>query len=178
MKKYIEIYNHFKELIQSEQLKSGEKIPSVRKAADIFSVSKTTIQNAYFELQADGYIISSEKSGYFVCDNINLKTQDNNIVINKKDIKYDLKSGDADKECFDIALWQRYIKSALRQQERLLSYGDVQGEADLRETLCQYIAQKRNVSASPDRIVVGAGVNSLLGILCSLIKGGKTVSFP
>ena len=178
MKKYIEIYNHFKELIQSKQLKSGEKIPSVRKAADIFSVSKTTIQNAYFELQADGYIISSEKSGYFVCDNISLKTQDNNIVINKKDIKFDLKSGDADKECFDIALWQRYIKSALRQQDRLLSYGDVQGEADLRETLCQYIAQKRNVSASPDRIVIGAGVNSLLGILCSLIKGGKTVSFP
>ena len=178
MKKYIDIYNHYKELILSGQLKGGEKIPSVRSACSIFSVSKTTIQNAYFELQADGYIIASEKSGYYVCENPETEKKDNIIVKNKKEIKYDLKSGDADKECFDIALWQRYIKSALRQQERLLSYGDVQGEQDLREVLSSYISEKRNVSASPDRIVIGAGVNSLLAILCSLIDGKKTVSFP
>ncbi|MBQ9532096.1 MAG: PLP-dependent aminotransferase family protein [Eubacterium sp.] len=178
MKKYIEIYNHYKELITSNQLKEGDKLPSLRKAEAIFNVSKTTVLNAYFELQADGYIISSEKSGYYVCYNVNHNKRNNDIIINNTNIKYDLKSGNADKECFDIALWQRYIKSALRQEERLLSYGDVQGEQDLREVLCDYISQKRNVSASPDRIVIGAGVHSLLGILCSLIESPKTVSFP
>ncbi len=178
MKKYLEIYNHFKELILNNQIKSGEKIPSVRKASVMFNVSKTTIQNAYFELQADGYIISAEKSGYFVCDIKTQPTHNTFAPVDKKEIRFDLKSGDADKECFDIPLWQRYIKSALRQKERLLSYGDVQGEEDLREVLCEYISKKRNVSTSADRIVIGAGVLSLLGILCSLFDNKKTVSFP
>lgn len=66
--KYIEIYNYYKQLIESEQLKSGDKMPSVRKATKIFNVSKTTVQNAYFDLQADGYIIAAPKSGYYVTE--------------------------------------------------------------------------------------------------------------
>lgn len=181
MSKYIEIYNYYKERILSSQLKSGDKLPSVRKATDIFSVSKTTILNAYFALQADGYIIASPGSGYYVSDfvlhNCSAVSQDNGEKA-VKNIKYDLKSGDAEMESFDIKLWQRYIKNALRQQDRLLSYSEVQGEADLREVLCDYIREKRNVIASPNQIVVGAGVQNLLYILCSLIKNRQTVSFP
>ena len=178
MKKYIEIYNYYKNLILTNQLKAGDKLPSVRTATQLLPVSKTTIQNAYFELQADGYVIASPKSGYYVTEQ---KSTASTVIKEKKEenkILYDLKSGDADEESFDIKLWQRYIKSALRQEDRLLSYGDVQGEADLREVLSDYIRAKRNVSASADRIVVGAGVQSLLYILCSLIKDRKTVSFP
>ena len=178
MKKYIEIYNYYKNLILTNQLKAGDKLPSVRTATQLLPVSKTTIQNAYFELQADGYVIASPKSGYYVTEQ---KSTASTVIKEKKEenkILYDLKSGDADEESFDIKLWQRYIKSALRQEERLLSYGDVQGEADLREVLSDYIRAKRNVSASADRIVVGAGVQSLLYILCSLIKNKGTVSFP
>jgi GntR family transcriptional regulator/MocR family aminotransferase len=178
MKKYIEIYNYYKTLILSHQIKSGDKMPSVRKATKLFDVSKTTIQNAYFELQANGYIISAPKSGYYVSDFV-AQTKNENITKNEKSlIKYDLKSGDADKDSFNLNLWQRYIKSALRQQDRLLSYSEVQGEQDLREALSDYIREKRNVVASPERIVVGAGVQCLLNILCSLIKERETVSFP
>lgn len=178
MKKYIEIYNYYKNLILTNQLKAGDKLPSVRTATQLLPVSKTTIQNAYFELQADGYVISSPKSGYYVTEQKNTASTVQGEVKEESKILYDLKSGDADEESFDIKLWQRYIKSALRQEDRLLSYGDVQGESDLREALSDYVRAKRNVSASPDRIVVGAGVQSLLYILCSLIKDKKTVSFP
>lgn len=178
MKKYIEIYNYYKNLILTNQLKAGDKLPSVRAATQLLPVSKTTIQNAYFELQADGYVIASPKSGYYVTEQKNIVPKATTHTEENSKILYDLKSGDADEESFDVKLWQRYIKSALRQEERLLSYGDVQGEADLREVLSDYIRAKRNVSASPDRIVVGAGVQSLLYILCSLIKNKSTVSFP
>lgn len=178
MKKYIEIYNYYKNLILTNQLKAGDKLPSVRAATQLLPVSKTTIQNAYFELQADGYVIASPKSGYYVTEQKNIVPKATTHTEENSKILYDLKSGDADEESFDIKLWQRYIKSALRQEERLLSYGDVQGEADLREVLSDYIRAKRNVSASVDRIVVGAGVQSLLYILCSLIKNKGTVSFP
>ncbi len=62
MKKYSRLYNDLKEQIITGQLAHGDKIPSVRKAALIYSVSTTTVQNAYFELCADGYIVSKEKA--------------------------------------------------------------------------------------------------------------------
>ncbi len=182
MKKYSQIYSYYKELIDNGQIKSGDKLPSIREAATVFSVSKTTIQNAYFDLQSDGYIISQPKSGYYVSD-IQISNIPYSADVKTKNIcKFDLKSGDADSKCFDLKLWQRYIKSALRQEERYTSYSEAQGEADLRNALAAYIKEKRNVITSPDRIVIGAGVNYLLSVLCSLIRhsgfNAKTVSFP
>lgn len=179
MKKYIEVYDYYKNLITTNQIEFGAKLPSIRSATEIFGVSKTTIINAYFALQADGYVLSNEKSGFYVNYQEKKSTAiESDSTTKNSEILYDFKSGDADIESFDIKLWQRYIKSALRQQERLLSYSEIQGESDLRDALAEYIRAKRNVVTSPDRIVVGAGVQSLLGILCSLIKNKGSVSFP
>ena len=178
MKKYIEVYNYYKDLIEAGQYKSGDKIPSVRQSTALLQVSKTTVQNAYFELQADGYIIPAPQSGYYVSYSFRTPQAEETNRKAESNIKYDLKSGDADSESFDLALWQRYIKSALRQQSRLQSYSSAEGEEDLREALSVYIRQKRNVVASPDRIIIGAGVQALLGILCVLTNNRHTVSFP
>lgn len=177
MKKYTQIYNTIKDMILSGELQSGDKIPSVRKAATTYNVSLTTVQNAYFELCADGYIIAHSKSGYFVSGiEHSHGLEDYDDV--QSDIKYDLSGGIADEESFDFSLWQRYIKSALRQKERLLSYSQPKGEYDLRCAIAQYIKEKRNVITSPDRIIVGAGLQPLLHILCSLLDKEMCVSFP
>lgn len=178
MKKYIEVYNYFKDLIENNKLSAGDKMPSIRQTVDMLSVSKTTVQNAYFALQADGYIIANEKSGHYVAKISKFEIEKPKKESDKNEIIYDLKSGGADKDSFNINLWQRYIRNALRQQERLLTYSEVQGELDLREALSDYIKDKRNIITSPDRIVVGAGIQCLLNILCSLIKNRSTVSFP
>lgn len=179
LKKYMAVYSYFKDKILNEQLKYGDQLPSIREAGKLFSVSKTTIENAYFELQAEGYILSYPKSGFFVSYRKKTlekrKKEDNQ---RKVKIKYDLKSGDADRESFDIKLWHRYINSALRQEERLCSYSEPQGEEDLREAIAEHIRKKRNVITSPDRIVVGAGINTLIHLLCGLIDERGTVSFP
>lgn len=178
MSKYNDLYNYIKKEIISGQIDYGEKLPSVRKAGTLFEVSRTTVQNAYFALAADGYIISEPQSGYYV----SYKKQENKKSAiktqQKSNIIFDLASGGADKDSFDFSLWRRYIKSALRQDDRLLSYSEAQGEAELRDALSNYIRDKRNVITSPDRIVIGAGVQSLLAVLCSLIEKKGTVSFP
>ena len=46
MKKYTQIYNIIKEMILSGELAVHDKVPSVRKAAQIYGVSVTTVQNA------------------------------------------------------------------------------------------------------------------------------------
>ena len=177
MKKYTQIYNIIKDMIISGELEAGEKIPSVRKAAANYNVSLTTIQTAYFELCADGYIIAHSKSGYYVSVITHNHTSEEETDM-QSNIRYDLSGGTADKESFDFSLWQKYIKNALRQSDRLLSYSQPKGEYDLRCAIAQYIKEKRNVITSPDRIIIGAGLQPLLHILCSLLEKNLCVSFP
>lgn len=177
MSKYAEVYDYIKNEIKTGQVAYGGRLPSVRKASELFSVSRTTIQNAYFALAEDGYIISEPQSGYYVSykspkSSSRQNTQQRNEVI------YDFSGSEADSESFDFDEWRRHMKAALRQNDRLLSYSEAQGEEQLRQAISEYILEKRNVAASTDRIVIGAGVQSLLHVLCALIDKGQTVSFP
>lgn len=177
MSKYEEVYNYIKNRITSNQVVYGGKLPSVRKASELFSVSRTTIQNAYFALAEDGYIISEPQSGYYVSYKSPTKQKEVRETAGNK-IIYNFSGTAADPESFDFDIWRRHMKAALRQNEKLLSYSEPQGEAELRQAISEYILKKRNVAASADRIVIGAGTQSLLHVLCSLIDKGQTVSLP
>lgn len=178
MSKYLDIYNYIKKEIINGQISYGGRLPSVRKASELFSVSRTSVQNAYFALAADGFIISEPQSGYYVSYRTPKKDEKKEQEKDNNKIRYNFTSSAADGESFDFDIWRRHIKAALRLDSRLLSYSEPQGEYELRQAISEYIRDKRNVTASADRIVIGAGVQSLLHILCSLIGGNKTVSFP
>lgn len=176
---YLQVYHYYKDLIMSRRLKPGNKMPSLRKCAQELGLSRTTIENAYLQLAAEGYIISKAQSGYYVTDIAEKTHEEKRVLASKEPLcLYDLSSSGVDKESFRFDLWQRYLKSALRQNDRLLSYGEPQGEADLRQALCDYVREKRNIVCSPEDIVVAAGVQSLLQLLCPMIRNKKTVSFP
>ena len=177
---YLEVYHYYRKLILEGRLLPGSKMPSLRKCAQELKLSRTTIENAYLLLAADGYIIARAQSGYYVTS---IASKQHLLPPEKQDkditpCLYDFASSGVDRESFRFDLWQRYIKSALRQGERMLSYGEPQGESDFREVLADYIRERRNVICSPDDIVVGAGLQPLLQILCPLIHERKTVSFP
>ena len=177
---YLEVYHYYRKLILENRLLPGSKMPSLRKCAQELKLSRTTIENAYLQLAADGYIIARAQSGYYVTD-IATKQHPPAPEKHAADVPpclYDFASSGVDRESFRFDLWQRYIKSALRQGDRMLSYGEPQGEKDFREVLADYIRKRRNVICSPDDIVVGAGLQPLLQILCPLIHERKTVSFP
>lgn len=178
MSKYNELYNRIKKEITDRQIDYGKKLPSVRKASELYGVSRTTVQNAYFALSADGYIISEPQSGYYVSYKKKKKSAESKAENTSDKIKFDFTTDTADRDSFDFNIWRRYIKSALRQDDKLLSYSEAQGELLLREAIADYIREKRNVTASADRIVIGAGVQTLLSVFCSLIDNRGTVSFP
>ncbi len=175
---YMQVYNYYKDLIVTGKLPPNTRLPSLRRCAEALSVSRTTAEGAYLQLCADGYILSKPKSGYFVTDLFRPQKQAHAPKTQEPPApQYDFASLSADRESFDFNLWRRYLKSALRQDERLLSYGEVQGERDLREALAQYIAEKRNVVCTADSIVIGAGVQSLLHLLCPVLRDRRTVAF-
>lgn len=176
---YMQVYTYYRTLITGGKLPPNAKLPSIRHCADSLSVSRTTAEAAYFQLCADGYIISKPQSGYYVTD-LYFHPQKKEMsvpAVKAQPILYDFSSLSADRESFDFDLWRRYLKSALRQDARMLSYGEVQGEYDLRAAVAQYITEKRNVVCSAENIVIGAGVQSLLHILCTILENKHTIAF-
>lgn len=91
-----------------------------------------------------------------------------NLPENK--ILYDFSSGEMDLDGFDFSLWKRYISKSLLQKERLVGYGNIKGEQELREEIVKYIQNSRGVYAHTSQIIIGAGVQNLLSILCSILK--------
>ena len=64
---YEKLYEEIKNSILSGELRDGAKLPSKRAQAERLGVSVITVENAYAQLLAEGYIASRERSGYFVC---------------------------------------------------------------------------------------------------------------
>ena len=58
----------FRKAISAGLLQAGEKLPSVRELAGSLAINPNTIQRAYRELEAEGYIISVPGKGSFVSD--------------------------------------------------------------------------------------------------------------
>lgn len=188
---YIQLYEYYKRRIINGEIKSGTRLPSIRKCAAELEMSKTTVETAYFQLAAEGYVTPKANSGFYISD-LSSFTQSiasadrkaafadlsnsNNGKTNE--IKYDFASSSVDRESFDFALWRRYMKSALRDDERLLSYGEPQGEYDLREAICEYAAKSRDTVCTPEQVVIGSGVQSLLYILCAAMgERGSNAAF-
>lgn len=180
--RYLQVYDYYKDLILSGKLPENTKMPSIRKCSQQLGLSRTTIESAYLCLAADGYIISRPQSGYYVTPR-HVKNSTKGMSFPKdihkdsEDILYNFTSSNVDADSFDFNLWRRYIKSALRQDKRLLTYGEPQGEYELRETICSYVINKRNAVCRPENIVIGAGSQSLLNILCPLLRDRNGVCF-
>ena len=183
MKVYEKVCEYYINQMKEGALKPGDKMPSIRTSEKILGVSRTSIETGFLQLAADGYIYSVEKVGYFVSDML-----ENNNASEKQDeqvakpgaklYEYDLATIGEDKTVSCLNLWRRYMKSALRQEDRLLSYADNQGEYDLRQEIAAYVRKNRNIICSADDVVIGAGFQNLLQILIPLIPGEKTISFP
>ena len=64
---YEQVKDNFRQLIISGALPPDEKMPSVRELAASLTINPNTIQRAYRELEAEGYICSVPGRGSFVC---------------------------------------------------------------------------------------------------------------
>ena len=181
MKVYETVYNYYLNLMKAGVLKAGSKMPSLRECEKVLNVSRTSVENGYLQLAADGYIYSVEKVGFFVTELAGRVGKQEEKKSTEKTInkyEFDLATIGEDRQVSCLNLWRRYMKSALRQEDRLLSYSDYQGEKDLRKEIANYVRKRRNIICSEDDIVVGAGFQNLLQVLIALIPGEKTISFP
>ncbi len=182
---YIQLYQHFKNAIEQNRIVKGEKLPSIRGLAKSLAVSKITVEKAYQQLLSEGYISNYERSRYTVnkFEDIGCETTAAAAIVQplpaeETKIVYDFASGEMDINGFDFSLWKRYISKVFLNKERLVGYGHIRGELELRTQIAKYIQKSRGVYTQPDQIIVGAGVQNLLNMLCSLLKlEHQTIAF-
>ena len=177
---YIQLYIYFKAEIEGNRLSQDEKLPSIRGLAKSLSISKITVEKAYQQLVSEGYIQNYDRSRYTVnklegfIGNITpalMKDQyENKTIVQESTVIYDFSSGEMDSDGFDFSLWKRYISKAFLHKERLVSYGNIKGEEELRTEIVKYIHKSRGVYTHTSQIIIGAGVQNLLSILCSILK--------
>lgn len=175
---YLQLYEQLKNDIISCALPAGSKLPSIRDVAQALSISKTTVESAYQQLEMEGYIYARQKVGYFACDlshsiwhHDDKPAAPDHLPPAAQGIKYDFSNDSIDADSFDFALWRKYVSQTLAHDaKRFFDYGDPQGAYELRCELAQYLHQSRQVRCQPEQIVIGAGTQVLLNLLCGLIK--------
>jgi len=167
--KYRTIYSNICSAVERNAVKKGDRLPSVREAAAMLNVSRTTVENAYTQLCIEGIAESRPNKGYFIIGDVKRSDSIKGDTLKKPDnIKYDFSSRRIDTAYADTDVWRRLLRQVLRDSSVLTSYGDPQGEVELRNALSAYAYKSRGVTASPDNIVIAAGIGPLLNILCGI----------
>lgn len=65
---YLQIYEYMKREISQGSLPAGTRLPSHRNLAIQLNVSRITVESAYQQLLAEGYVESKPKRGIFVAE--------------------------------------------------------------------------------------------------------------
>lgn len=177
---YINLYKGIKEAINKKIIKKGERLPSIREAATQLNVSRTTVENAYYNLCIEGIVESEPQRGYFVSNGYTPIKRIQSKSIETPKFKYDFSSRNIDTKYADTKNWKKTVRQVLINNDELTSYGDAQGELHLRKALSDYSYKARGVSSKDDNIVIGAGIgpllNTLIGITGRKLKVGFEMS--
>lgn len=172
---YEALYRCIRGDILAGKLQPGQKLPSKRTLAAHLEVSKITVEAAYEQLLAEGYIYAREKVGYFV-EAVERSAPMPHPVTAAREMPgkqpVDLTgNGTTD---FPFSVWsklQRQVMLDLGTQ--LLQPIHNQGVWELRQAICRHLADFRGMQVMPENVLVGAGTDFLYNLLIQLLGREK-----
>lgn len=173
---YKRIYTALREDILAGRLADGERLPSKRALAEEMSVSVITVQAAYDRLIAEGYVKSELRRGYFVTFSKERIPAPMPESPSECTFRWDFKSASAAAEGFPFSEWARLMRQVLSEKDAaLLGATDAKGLPELRREIARNLALTRGLHCSPRQIVIGAGSDYLIALLCGFL-GAKRVA--
>ena len=195
---YEYLYKCIRKDILDGKIKAREKLPSKRSFAKNLGVSTITVENAYAQLMAEGYLYSVPKSGYYAAEiSRHLLTptprmeHGGNLFARTKEEAFASvnKASSAPKECpsavdlvnsrtnqnqFPFTLWARLMRQALSEkQEALMLPAPGAGVPALRRAIANYLLQYQGMNVTEEQIIIGAGTEYLYGLLIQLLGQEK-----
>ena len=174
------IYNQIKNQILLGELPPDSKLLSIKNLSIELSVSRNTVEYAYQQLHAEGYIYSKPRSGYYVSfiepEYIASMRPHTGMILEKvskspKSYSLDFHPACLSPDSFPINLWRKlYIDCLKEDPKQLASYSHPQGDYALRCEIQKYLARSRGVSCNPEQIIVCSGLQDSLSIIAPILR--------
>ena len=172
---YMQLYSFIKHEIESGNMGCGEKLPSKRALAAHLKISVITVETAYAQLLAEGYIISKPGSGFYVeslaeKNKVSSSLKVSETATDTMPIQYDFRTNRIDTSDFPFSTWAKLSREVLSEQSAdLLNACHHQGILALRNEIASYLKEFRGMTVVPEQIVVGAGSEYLTGLIIQLL---------
>jgi GntR family transcriptional regulator/MocR family aminotransferase len=201
---YQQIQNYLRTQIQSEQLLPGTKLPATRKLARDLGISRITVQNAYADLESEGFISSREGSGSYVLSPIQtspyhsgdemvswplwqqdlsdtgsqtLETVSAQNLIHTPATDLITFTGVGDPAHYPVKDFHKAFRTVINRQGVIaLEYGDFgAGYLPLRQTITHILASQ-GIRANPENVLITSGSQQALALVCQiLLKPGDVL---
>ena len=186
--RYDYLYRCIKGDILSGRLGPGERLPSKRALAAHLGTAVATVENAYAQLLAEGYLVSRQRAGYYVAQ---VESRAGGACPAEvgtcgaeagpwgerrggeappRPWLLDLRGSGGGIEGFPFSVWARLTRRVLSERgPALLRAVPHSGVPELREALARHLYELRGIRARPEQIVVGAGAEYLYNLLVQLL---------
>ena len=169
---YEYLYRCIRQDILSGALAAGERLPSKRALAEHLHLSVITVEGAYAQLEAEGYVYTKPKQGFFVCPVQQSPEPPQQVPIAPEPPgrvwKADLGRNQADASRFPAATWARLTRQVL-SEGGFLTPAPHQGLYALRQAIADDLRSFKGMAVSPEQIVIGAGAEYLYILLAQLL---------
>jgi len=176
-----QLEDQFRQAIRSGRLGRGEQVPSSRALATMLGLSRGLVQDAYAQLQAEGYLVSRGGSATRVAWAATSASPVRAAVSRASAPSVaDFKSGVPDLGLVPREDWAWAVREACRTAPNAaFDYGDPQGSPRLREVLAAYLRRVRAMDVSPGQVTVCTGMQQGLGLVLRALalQGVRLVAF-
>ena len=171
---YKQLYTEIRRAIVSGKISVNTKLPSKRKLAEFLAISQTTVELAYGQLVAEGFIESRSRKGYYAQAIEELAyldlPQPEPVVPEKVHYVYDFNPAQIDTGSFPFSTWRKLAREVIDEaNDEFLLSGHPQGDDMLRQEIARYLFQSRGVDCQPNQIIIGSGTEQLMPLLIRLL---------
>lgn len=192
---YRYLYRCIKNDIVEGVISPGDRLPSKRALAKHLGISLVTVEGAYTQLIAEGYVRSEQRRGYFA--NVLAlapagrgKKAEHHLREEEAAFAFaptpapqtaseacafpliaDLSGGSVASELFPSAAWAKTVRDLLSRESKhaLLREPPQMGTMRLREAIASHLRAFRGLEVRPSQIVVGSGAQTLYGFIVQLL---------
>ena len=169
---YLQLYNEITKQIINQEISNNVRLPASRQLASQLNISRNTVQKAYEQLIAEGYLIAKRGSGIYVCAEIpesyskafTRKTESPTIIKQSNKSKL-LAPGIPDLESFPHQAWHKASNKVMRlKYKSLLCQQSYFGDQEFINTLHEYLTYSRNIKCDPKQIIITTGAQEAINI--------------
>jgi len=171
---YEQLYAAVKADILSGSLAGGEKLPSKRALAEHLNISKITVETAYSQLLAEGYITSRERAGYFV-ESIPLTPPIPAApAVPGPEPELPAAPHSPSAELFPFSVWAKLMRGViLDKYQNLLQPVPNPGLPALRQAIAEELLRQRGMEVLPEQIFIGAGAEYFYNLILQFLGRGR-----